>query len=195
MRALLERISPVLLVAVTAGGFVAMSALPAAAQPSSDRLDHLHSERPIAANSVLAPSVVTPEEQLALEAEQAAQTQRDVDAYLAMVAEATPAQSHWSGSAASAPSRGACGDDVSCFLACTRAHESDSAGGYGAVSSSGTYHGAYQFNQATWDAAVAGAGHDEYVGVPADQVPAGVQDAAAVQLYSASGNSPWGGRC
>lgn len=90
---------------------------------------------------------------------------------------------------------GSCNGDVQCFLACTRAHESDTAGGYGAVSSSGTYRGAYQFQQSTWDAAVAGAGHAEYAGVPPDQVPAEIQDAAAAHLYSVSGTRPWGGRC
>src|SRR4029453_19134129 len=35
------------------------------------------------------------------------------------------------------------------FLVCTRAHESDTAGGYRAVSGSGTYRGAYQFSQST----------------------------------------------
>ena len=90
---------------------------------------------------------------------------------------------------------GSCAGDVACFLECTRAHESDTAGGYGAVSSTGLYRGAYQFLQATWDAAVAGAGHDEYVGVPPDQAPPEIQDAAAAHLYSVSGTRPWGGRC
>jgi hypothetical protein len=101
------------------------------------------------------------------------------------------------GSVASSPptSGGECSGDTDCFLACTRAHESDSAGGYGAVSAGGQYHGAYQFLQSTWDAAVAGAGHDEYVGVPADSVPPEVQDAAAAHLYSEVGSRPWGGRC
>jgi hypothetical protein len=95
---------------------------------------------------------------------------------------------------ASAPSS-SCNGDTECFLACTRSHESDTSGGYSAVSSSGTYRGAYQFQQSTWDAAVAGAGHDEYVGVPADQVPPEIQDAAAAHLYQASGTGPWNGRC
>jgi hypothetical protein len=90
---------------------------------------------------------------------------------------------------------GGCNGDVACFLECTRAHESDTAGGYSAVSSSGAYRGAYQFAQGTWDAAVAGAGYAEYAGVPADQVPAEIQDAAAAHLYSQSGTRPWGGRC
>lgn len=92
-------------------------------------------------------------------------------------------------------SQGSCNGDVECFLACTRAHESDTAGGYSAISPGGTYRGAYQFVQPTWDAAVAGAGYPEYIGVPAEQVPSYVQDAAAAHLYSVSGTRPWGGRC
>ena len=96
---------------------------------------------------------------------------------------------------ASAARSGSCNGDVNCFLPCTRAHESDSAGGYAAVSPNGQYRGAYQFAQATWNAAVAGAGHAEYVGVPPDQAPPAIQDAAAAHLYSVSGNGPWEGRC
>lgn len=91
--------------------------------------------------------------------------------------------------------RGSAGGSVEDFLACTRAHESDTAGGYSAVSPSGKYRGAYQFDQPTWDGAVARAGYPGYVGVPPDQAPVGVQDAAARQLYAERGNQPWGGRC
>jgi len=107
---------------------------------------------------------------------------------------AAAASRGWSSGAISA-AYGSCNGDVQCFLECTRAHESDTSGGYGAVSSSGTYRGAYQFSQTTWDAAVAGAGHAEYAGMPADEVSAEVQDAAAAHLYSVSGTRPWGGRC
>ena len=37
------------------------------------------------------------------------------------------------------------------FLKCTRAHESDTAGGYRAVSPGGVYRGAYQFLRSTWN--------------------------------------------
>lgn len=43
------------------------------------------------------------------------------------------------------------GGTIEAFLACTRAHESDTAGGYQAVSPSGAHRGAYQFVQSTWD--------------------------------------------
>lgn len=91
--------------------------------------------------------------------------------------------------------RGSAGGGVEDFLACTRAHESDTAGGYAAVSPSGRYRGAYQFDQSTWDGAVARAGYPNYVGVPPEQAPVSVQDAAARQLYAERGNQPWGGRC
>jgi ribosomal protein L24E len=81
------------------------------------------------------------------------------------------------------------------FLACTRAHESDHAGGYGAVSSSGTYRGAYQFDRSTWDNAARLAGRFDLVGVdPAAAAPAD-QDLVAMALFHAQGGSPWGSRC
>ena len=81
------------------------------------------------------------------------------------------------------------------FLACTRAHESDSAGGYSAVSAGGTYRGAYQFDRSTWDNAARLAGRADLVGLdPAAAAPAD-QDLVAMALYRASGTSPWGGRC
>jgi hypothetical protein len=81
------------------------------------------------------------------------------------------------------------------FLACTRAHESDQAGGYQAVSASGTYRGAYQFDQGTWDNAARMAGRDDLVGVdPATVAPAD-QDLVAITLFHARGGAPWGYRC
>lgn len=88
------------------------------------------------------------------------------------------------------------GGSVGDFLACTRAHESDSAGGYRAVSPSGMYRGAYQFSQSTWNATAAQyAGRPDLVGVdPASASPAD-QDAMAAALYAVAGNGPWEGRC
>jgi hypothetical protein len=81
------------------------------------------------------------------------------------------------------------------FLACTRAHESDSAGGYSAVSPDGTYRGAYQFDQSTWDSAARLAGRPDLIGVdPATASPAD-QDLLALDLFHARGAAPWGGRC
>ena len=205
MRRMLERISPVLLVWVVVGGFVVMSSLPAtaeSAESATERLDRLHPGRPVAASGSNHASVDDrlQRENSRLFAEGYAAGETPV----VFVPPPPPAVDEplTPGLPAprpayrtQAPSSGACSGDVDCFLACTRAHESDTSGGYGAVSPGGTYRGAYQFDQGTWDAAVAGAGYGQYAGVPADQVPPEVQDAAAAQLYSVSGNRPWNGRC
>jgi hypothetical protein len=81
------------------------------------------------------------------------------------------------------------------FLVCTRAHESDTAGGYQAVNPSGKYRGADQFSQSTWNATAQHAGRPDLVGVdPAAANPAD-QDFLAMDLYRWQGASPWGGRC
>ncbi len=59
----------------------------------------------------------------------------------------------------------------------------ESGGDYGAVSSSGTYRGAYQFDQQTWES-VGGSG-DPAAAPPAEQ------DARAQALYDQRGSSPW----
>jgi hypothetical protein len=79
------------------------------------------------------------------------------------------------------------------FLRCTRAHESDSAGGYRAVAP--PYYGAYQFNQSTWDNTARHAGRPDLVGVRPDMASPHDQDALAMDLYHWQGAGPWGGRC
>jgi hypothetical protein len=203
---MLERISPVIVAAVLAGGFVVSSAFPAGASAGGERLDRLHAERPVAADTqtqifdrididerLAAAAWYAGVERAAIEAWYAGEWYAGVERAEAEAA-AEAARLGYSLSAIRSSS-GSCNGDVQCFLECTRAHESDTSGGYGAVSSSGTYRGAYQFSQVTWDAAVAGAGHAEYAGMPADQVPGEIQDAAAAHLYSVSGTRPWGGRC
>lgn len=59
----------------------------------------------------------------------------------------------------------------------------ESGGNYGAVSSSGTYRGAYQFDSSTWQS-VGGSGD------PAAASP-GEQDMRAQMLMNQSGSSPW----
>jgi len=86
-------------------------------------------------------------------------------------------------------------DSDQAFLACTRSHESDSAGGYSAVSPDGLYYGAYQFLIGTWNNIAAMAGRSDLVGVRPDQASPADQDAMALFLYHMSGNAPWGGRC
>jgi hypothetical protein len=73
------------------------------------------------------------------------------------------------------------GTGGSSSLASIRACES--GGDYGAVSSSGTYRGAYQFDSATWQS-VGGSG-DPAAASPAEQ------DMRAQMLYEQSGSSPW----
>lgn len=90
---------------------------------------------------------------------------------------------------------GSCAGDVDCFLACTRAHESDTAGGYQAVSPDGVYRGAYQYLASTWRVVAVNAGYPEWADTPVDQVPPAVQDAVAAFHYGIAGNTPWGGRC
>ena len=197
MRQMLDRIAPVLLVSVMTGGFVIMSSLPATAEMPDDQIEPPHRERPTAALNALSPELSP--EWLPVHSVEQILTAADWNFIVAQVeaeaaaAAAAAAPAYRSGSSSSR--YGGCNGDVDCFLACTRSHESDTSGGYGAVSSGGSYRGAYQFQQSTWDAAVAGAGYDQYAGVPADQVPAEVQDAAAAHLYSVSGTRPWGGRC
>ena len=81
------------------------------------------------------------------------------------------------------------------FLVCTRAHESDSAGGYHAVSPGGTYRGAYQFLQSTWNNIAAAAGRPDLIGVDPAQAAPHDQDELALFLYHQQGAAPWGGRC
>jgi len=90
---------------------------------------------------------------------------------------------------------GSCAGDLACFLPCTRAHESDTAGGYSAVSPDGVYRGAYQFDRTTWNSVAASTGHDELVGVDPAAAAASAQDELASALYLMRGNQPWGGRC
>jgi hypothetical protein len=88
---------------------------------------------------------------------------------------------------------GRCGSDFACFRECTLAIESH--GNYGAVSSNGTYRGAWQFDQGTWNSNAAAAGRGDLVGADPASVDPASQDQVAQQTYNARGNQPWGGRC
>jgi hypothetical protein len=96
-------------------------------------------------------------------------------------------------SSGSTHQRSRCNGDFSCFKPCTLQIESH--GNYAAVSRNGTYRGAWQFDQRTWNGAVARAGHPEWSNRDPATAPPAVQDAAAAQLYAERGNQPWGGRC
>jgi hypothetical protein len=186
---------------------VAFAATPDTEHASNTELDPPHVMRPIAApDPTLEPlasfelwfaragkarlELLQRQAQLAqaqaeAQAAAAAQAQADADAEAA-------AASRRSSSVVNTGTGGGGGGDS---LACIRAHESDTAGGYGAVSSGGTYRGAYQFLPSTWDSTAAGAGRGDLVGVdPAAASPAD-QDAIASHLYSQAGAQPWGGGC
>jgi hypothetical protein len=89
--------------------------------------------------------------------------------------------------AAPAGEGGAAGEpipDVDAALACIRAHESDTAGGYQAVNASSGAAGAYQLMPALSDDWARRYGHPKWAGVTADQWPPAVQDSVAAQLYT-----------
>jgi Transglycosylase-like domain len=73
--------------------------------------------------------------------------------------------------------------------------ERESSGDYGAVSSSGTYRGAYQYDQQTWDSNAAASGRTDLVGADPAAVDPASQDQIAADTYARRGNQPWGGRC
>jgi hypothetical protein len=66
----------------------------------------------------------------------------------------------------------------------------ESGGDYGAVSRSGTYRGAYQFSQSTWNG-VAERHYPWLQGVDPAVAEWYWQDAMARALFSESGRSPW----
>lgn len=81
------------------------------------------------------------------------------------------------------------------FLVCTRAHESDTAGGYGAVSPGGQYRGGYQFDQQSWDSVARTAGWHFLIGKDPARVSPFWQDEMAFKYWQMAGNGPWNGRC
>ena len=90
------------------------------------------------------------------------------------------------------PAPAASGSDAA-FLACVKQRES--GGNYGAVSPGGTYRGAYQFYQGSWDNTARHAGRSDLVGVPPNLASPADQDAMALALLHWVGRSPWGGYC
>jgi septal ring factor EnvC (AmiA/AmiB activator) len=94
---------------------------------------------------------------------------------------------------APAPSGNSTDPALNPFLQCVVQHES--GGNYGAVSPSGTYMGAFQFSQPTWDEAAQAAGRPDLVGVPPNLASKADQDTMAVTLYSLDGQQPWVDGC
>ena len=81
------------------------------------------------------------------------------------------------------------------FLVCTRSFESDTAGGYRAVSPDGRHRGAYQFKRSTWNQVARHVGRRELVGVDPAAASRRDQDWMALYLYRWQGASHWEGRC
>ncbi len=81
------------------------------------------------------------------------------------------------------------------FLVCTRGFESDTAGGYRAVSRDGLHFGAYQFKPSTWNTVARHVGRYELVGVMPSTANPLDQDWMALYLYEWLGASHWEGRC
>ena len=80
------------------------------------------------------------------------------------------------------------------FLQCVV--QAESGGNYAAVSPGGTYMGAFQFGQSTWNLAAQAAGLPGLVGVPPNTASRADQDTVAVALYALDGQQPWlGDRC
>lgn len=80
------------------------------------------------------------------------------------------------------------------FLQCVV--QAESGGNYGAVSPSGTYMGAFQFSQPTWNFAARAAGLSYLVGLPPNRATKAEQDTVAVALFALDGQQPWlGDRC
>jgi hypothetical protein len=72
----------------------------------------------------------------------------------------------------------------------SRLRHCESTDNYGAVSSSGTYRGAYQFDQRTWDD-LAGRHFAWLVGADPAAAEPWWQDSMARALWSERGNKPW----
>jgi len=67
----------------------------------------------------------------------------------------------------------------------------EASGSYTISNANGLYHGAYQFDQRTWNGVAEQVGRSDLVGVkPSDAAPAD-QDALALALYRDRGAAPW----
>ncbi|MGP8060552.1 MAG: transglycosylase family protein [Acidimicrobiales bacterium] len=79
------------------------------------------------------------------------------------------------------------------FLSCVV--QAESTGNYGAISPGGTYMGAFQFSQSTWNEAATLAGLPSLVGVAPNSASKADQDTLAVTLFNADGQQPWDDSC
>jgi Transglycosylase-like domain len=189
---------PAIAIATLALGAAQFGTGDAVAAPK--RLDKPDAKRPAAASQLaeLAPYGIAQASAESAIGAAVVEQQRQVQTWMAEAARheaeqaAAAAQSSYAGGGSRGGGSGSTGSSGN-FLECTKSIES--GGDYGAVSSGGTYRGAYQFQQSTWNNTAASAGRDDLVGVDPATVAPTDQDAMASQLYSAQGNAPWGGRC
>ncbi|HEX5586992.1 MAG TPA: transglycosylase family protein [Acidimicrobiia bacterium] len=214
-RRLLLLAAPLCVVVVAAS--VAFASTPDTEHSSDAKLDHPHAERPVAASNRLdgvLGSLTPGHLRAALQYKAGVQVALAQLAYTDSLAAAAAAGwveataeasvAAWVDATAEAAAsaarpapvyRSGGGGGAGGSLACIRAHESDSAGGYQAVSPNGTYRGAYQFLQSTWNSSAAAAGRGDLVGLDPATVSPADQDAIAAYLYSQAGSGPWGGGC
>ena len=187
---------PAMALATAAFGVAQFMPGSAVAQPK--RMDELSARRPAAASDLaaLAPYGIAQGAAESAAASAFAQlAEAQLGQWLAAIAAQQEQEAAASGSGSSGGSGGRSGGSAGSgdFFECTKQRES--GGDYGAVSSGGTYRGAYQFHQNTWNNTAESAGRSDLVGTdPAAAAPAD-QDAMAQSLYESQGNAPWGGRC
>jgi peptidoglycan hydrolase CwlO-like protein len=136
-------------------------------------------------------------QQQAAEAAQAVAARAAVQAAtIAVIATPTPTPA-LTASSSGAPSAVGVGATVDPalppFLACVV--QVESGGDYGAVSANGTYMGAFQFLQSTWNQAAQLAGLPGLVGVAPNTASKADQDTLAIALYRADGEQPWDDSC
>ena len=161
-----------------------IAAVPIASSMSAgaESAERAHAERPDAALFRTHP--------LASEAFGAARRQFQTGVWYGSVLEGMAAER----AARSSGRGGGCAPgDWECFKACTVDRES--GGVYEAYSRNGTYRGAYQFDQSTWDSNAEASGRTDLVGQDPAGASVGDQDQIAHDTYQRRGKSPWGGRC
>jgi len=79
------------------------------------------------------------------------------------------------------------------YLACVRQQESRDE--YDAVSASGSFFGAYQIDQVTWNNTVEHAGLTSLYDVQPNEATPAAQDEVAMALLQWQGTTPWAGDC
>ncbi|MFT6899715.1 MAG: hypothetical protein ACJA13_004156 [Paraglaciecola sp.] len=71
----------------------------------------------------------------------------------------------------------------------------EASGRYDISSRDGKYHGAYQFNQETWNVTARSVGREDLVGIKPSVASSEDQDSLALALFRERGSQPWGPKC